>query len=1069
MDDKKSMRSSAAALAMALLLSTFWMGGCAASHGADKSAGIDKVSGEEAAGGKHITAIRAVPQPDSVDVLIEGDQTLTYTAIKQAVPLRMVFYFPDALFAPGIAPAIPENGIIESVRVIPADEDSDTARVELFLKRDVPCDVTRQGQGLKLSFPVEMAVAAAEPADAPAAEPMEPSTAEAAIQEQNLAEPAQGQDEAADTVTGQPPENEMAAVGETVDESSAAATDTPADEMSEPAAAPEAPRDAPPATRLESVSAQPGDGGVQVLLAANGVIGEYSTFTLKSPPRIVYDIPNLESPSHREQRVAVDTPWVKRVRYYADPFKLRVVLDTDDAYLAAYDAKPTNNGLAITVGQEAETTVEAPVEPQAETVPAKAQPPESVTTAESTTKSEPTLTAQASQPKKPAAPAAAKTSQAWLNRLDFASEAGGKSTVVIGTTNPVRYKVIEENDRKLVISLPGARIPDYRKRPLITTRFESAVDRIIPVETPDMKDQALISIELREGVKYHTEADGNQILVHFEASSVPPKPFAEAQLPPWEEVASATAAAIQEKEATEKAIQKATASNVSKAAAGKQPLAGQPAASGIAAWDQTKPKKYTGEKIALDFYETDIKNVFRILQDVSGKNFAIDQDVTGKVTLSLHKPVPWDQVLDLVLQMNQLGMVTEGDIIRIGTQAKFEAEEKTRRRRWEEELKRQKLEVQLSQAVTEYIPINYANAQAIYAMISSGGGGGRAQAGSTVAGEEAASNALLTPGVGSIMFDDRTNQIIVTDLPPKIEQIKRIISQLDRPTRQVSIEARIVEASSSFAREIGVQWGVEGGISSTGTEPYTASRMPGSGTAADPAQPSWLREMGAEGQPGVGPQRGFDNLGGTYGWDTAVNLPISAAAGALGFNFLRIAGTGLVINAKLMASETTGESKIISAPKIATLDNVKATIKSGLRYPYNKLDESGNTVTEFEDIDLILEVTPHVTLDQRISMKLTITKKDLGDVINGQQSFTTKEAQTVLLVNDGDTVVIGGIIKSAQLASQAGLPFLSKIPILGWLFKTETKNKRKEELLIFITPRIVNLEKRSTQQATVSS
>ncbi len=1076
MDDRKSMRSSAAALAMALVLAAFWLGGCAANRGAGQSAEanaevtaevttevnaeVNQVSGEESADGKHITAIRAVPQPDSVDILIEGDQTLTYTSIKQAVPLRMVFYFPGALFDPGIEPSVPENDIVESVRVIPADEDSDTARVELFLKRDVPCDVTREGQGLKLSFPMEMAAADTQPLDEP--------TAEAAIQEQNLSEPSP--DEASPADTDAVVEAAAASEVETGDESPTADVDVPPQEVSEQVAAEEPAQSAPPATRLESVSAQTSDQGVQVLLAANGVISEYSSFTLKSPPRIVYDIPNIGSPYHREQRVAVDTPWVKRVRYYADPFKLRVVLDTDDAYLAAYDAKPVGNGLAISVGQPAEKSLEAAAEPPRETVSDKPEQSATATVGQST------LVAQASDQEKPApspaaTPSTAKSVKTWLNRLDFSSEAGGKSTVIIGTTAPVQYNLIKENDRKLVVSLPGTRIPDYRKRPLITTRFESAVDRIIPIQPPDMRDRALVSIELREGVNYRTETDGNQILVHFEASSVPPKPFAEAQLPPWEEVASATAMAIQKKEAAQRAIQETATPAAPSAAGGMSAEPGQGASA--AAMPAAAPqKKFTGEKIALDFYETDIKNVFRILQDVSGKNFAIDQDVTGKVTLSLHKPVPWDQVLDLVLKMNQLDMVTEGDIIRIGTQAKFEAAEKARRKRWEEELKRQRLEAQLSQAVTEYIPINYADAESIYVMITkqdTGGNTAQMRVGGTEIEQSAASNSLLTPGVGNIMFDDRTNQIIVTDLPHKIERIKRIIAQLDRPTRQVSIEARIVEASSSFAREIGIQWGVEGGISSTGTEPYTASRMPGSGTANSPFQPSWLREMSAEGQPGIGPQRGFDTLGGTYGWDTAVNLPIQAAAGALGFNFLRIAGTGLVINAKLMASEENGESKIISAPKIATLDNVKATIKSGIRYPYNKLDESGNTVTEFEDIDLILEVTPHVTLDQRISMKLRITKKDLGEVISGQQSFTTKEAETVLLVNDGDTVVIGGIIKSGERASQAGLPFLSKIPILGWLFKTESKEKRKEELLIFITPRIVNLEKRSSQQATVSS
>jgi type IV pilus assembly protein PilQ len=163
--------------------------------------------------------------------------------------------------------------------------------------------------------------------------------------------------------------------------------------------------------------------------------------------------------------------------------------------------------------------------------------------------------------------------------------------------------------------------------------------------------------------------------------------------------------------------------------------------------------------------------------------------------------------------------------------------------------------------------------------------------------------------------------------------------------------------------------------------------------------------------------------------------------------------------------ETEGEVKIISAPKIVTLDNKMATIKQGLSYPYNKLDASGNTTTAFKDIDLVLEVTPHVTPDNRISMKMKITKNDLGDIISGQQSFTTKEALTELLVNDGDTIVIGGIITTTKRRSTSGFPGLSRIPIIGWLFKSKVKSDRKEELLIFITSRIAHFEQRTIAES----
>jgi type IV pilus assembly protein PilQ len=531
-----------------------------------------------------------------------------------------------------------------------------------------------------------------------------------------------------------------------------------------------------------------------------------------------------------------------------------------------------------------------------------------------------------------------------------------------------------------------------------------------------MENISIVTIELREAVPYFVEQADNLLLIHFAASSIPPRPFEEAKLPSWKQVIAQT---IVEPEVTE--VTEAEEVEVPKEIS-------------IPEVTYLKPtRKYTGEKITLDFFETDIKNVFRILREVSKRNFAIDKDVKGKVTLTFEKPVPWDQVLDLILKMNQLGRVFEGNIIRIATLKTLKKEDNDRRAKKaaqiEEEKKTRERKKILEPLVTEYIAINYSNAKSdILPHLSN----------------------LLTKDRGSLSVDERTNLIIITDTSDKIEQAKQIVQKLDVVTPQVIIQARIVEATTNFSREIGVQWG--GGV---GVQP--TSLLPGD---IGPNTSS------IDNAVGVGPARGYSTLGGTYGYNSAMNFPIaSTTAGSIGFNFVRIAGTPLVLNAKLSAMETEGEVKIISAPKIVTLDNKKATIRQGLSYPYLKLDASGNTTTEFKDIDLVLEVTPHVTPDNRISMKMNIKKNDLGDVILGQQSFTTREAQTELLVNDGDTIVIGGIITKTKRRSQSGLPGLSKIPIIGWLFKSKTKSDRKEELLIFITSRIVHLEQRAIAES----
>jgi type IV pilus assembly protein PilQ len=353
--------------------------------------------------------------------------------------------------------------------------------------------------------------------------------------------------------------------------------------------------------------------------------------------------------------------------------------------------------------------------------------------------------------------------------------------------------------------------------------------------------------------------------------------------------------------------------------------------------------------------------------------------------------------------MNGLGMTYEGDIIRIAKQETIEKELKSLQAKLAAERKakrdEQKEVKELEPLATEYIAVNYANATSeILPKVKP----------------------VLTKDRGLISVDDRNNQLIVTDVAGVIDQIRDIVKKIDQVTPQVLIEARVVEATNTFTRAIGTQWGVTGGPNDSLT----------------------------------------NTLGGALTYNMSATNPSAAPLGTVGINFTRLLGTPFsLINARLTASESEGDLNIISAPKILTLNNKKATIKQGVKYPYNKLVD-GETRTEFINVDLLLEVEPLVTPDRRIAMKLKVTNNELGAIVNGQQSFTTKEAETELLVNDGETIVIGGIRKTTKRNDVSGVPVMKDIPILGWLFKSKGITDNKEELLIFITPQIVQLEQR---------
>lgn len=407
--------------------------------------------------------------------------------------------------------------------------------------------------------------------------------------------------------------------------------------------------------------------------------------------------------------------------------------------------------------------------------------------------------------------------------------------------------------------------------------------------------------------------------------------------------------------------------------------------------------RYTGKKISLDFQDADIVPIFRLLADISGYNIVVDPNVKGKLTMKLIN-VPWDQTLDILLKTFNLGKTVEGNIIRIAPLAVFakEAEEKAKAK--EAEAKAEPLE-------TRIFPISYADVSVVEKSIKD--------------------SKILSPR-GNISVDKRTSSMVVKDVPSVFPQIENLLATLDKPTPQVLIESRIVEINTSDERELGIQWGIG----------YKA--------------PNTLSQIG--GLSGLTP-------GPFTGNPFVVDFPAAVSGRGTGITFGLISpDRTLGLDLQISALETVGKGKVISNPKILTVDNGKAKILQGKSIPVRKLTTEGTISTEFKDINIELNVQPHITPDKSISLSIEIKKEELDPTvpsIEGVPGTDKKEANTNVIVKNGETIVIAGMYKINTEDSKTGVPGLMRLPILGWLFKQQKEKVTTSELLIFITPRIV--------------
>jgi type IV pilus assembly protein PilQ len=417
----------------------------------------------------------------------------------------------------------------------------------------------------------------------------------------------------------------------------------------------------------------------------------------------------------------------------------------------------------------------------------------------------------------------------------------------------------------------------------------------------------------------------------------------------------------------------------------------------------------------MDFQNADLRAVLRTFAEISGLNIVIDPQVQGTVDVALTE-VPWDQALDIILRANRLGYIVDGTVVRIAPLTALEAEEGERRKLAE-------AQALAGELVVMTRTLSYARAADLQNLIT---------------------RSVLSSR-GQVHIDERTNTLIITDLQQRLTTAQELIDTLDRAEPQVEIEARIVQANQDFAKQLGIQWGILGRASQE-----LSNALP----------LAFPNRGGISGR--LGTQGASETIGGpdtralpTENSGTVVNLPAPTANSAIGLTLGSINGS-LNLDVILSAMEDQGQARILSNPRVTTQNNVRATIIQGDQIPIQTV--ANNTVTvQFRDAALQLSVTPQITAAGTVIMQVELANDfaDFGRSVQGIPPIVTQRATTTVQVADGDTTVIGGIFESTQTSSRARTPGLHRIPLLGWLFRNQQQTESSDELLIFLTPRIV--------------
>jgi type IV pilus secretin PilQ/predicted competence protein len=527
-----------------------------------------------------------------------------------------------------------------------------------------------------------------------------------------------------------------------------------------------------------------------------------------------------------------------------------------------------------------------------------------------------------------------------------------------------------------------------------------------------------VRVRLSQPVAHHVRADRNMVVIDFDKTAVKAAPSVvqtSARTQTGTTTPDAMQALVMSKRAavdpnsalgldrsgkSERRSAPAGLLLAAQAAAAQPPAAQQPQAPDqLGTARPGGPRRFTGNPVSLDFQGADLRAVLRTFSEISSLNIVIDPAVTGSVDVAL-KDVPWDQALDIILRANKLGYIVDGTIVRIAPLSVLADEEQQRRKLSDEQALAGEIRV-----LTKML--SYAKAEEVKPLLL---------------------KSALSPR-GNVEVDGRTNTLIITDLADRLTTASDLINTLDKAQPQVEIEARIVQVNKNFQRTLGVRWGFSG-IFDPAHANTTGVAFPNNGAVS-----------GAQGTV-------------TNGVPNAVNLPAPGATSGVGLQLGSINGA-VNLDVALTALETSGNGRVLSTPRVSTQNNVEAEIKQGTQIPIQTV--ANNTVTvSFKDAALVLKVTPQITAANTVIMKISLEngQADFSKAVNGIPPINTQSANTSVLVNDGQTTVIGGIYLSTEQYQTDRTPGLGRIPILNWLFKRDDIRDQSTELLIFITPRI---------------
>lgn len=444
-------------------------------------------------------------------------------------------------------------------------------------------------------------------------------------------------------------------------------------------------------------------------------------------------------------------------------------------------------------------------------------------------------------------------------------------------------------------------------------------------------------------------------------------------------------------------------------------------------------KVYTGEALSMEFQDVEIRSVLDILAHFTEMNIVASDSVAGNITLRLIN-VPWDQALDIILKSKNLGKRENGNVILVAPSTEL-AEQEAR------ELEAQQAVESYAPLRTEYIRLSYAKAADVLTLISQGSG---SSGGSGTGNANSVDNNTLLSNRGTVTVDERTNTLIIKDVAESIENIHKLIGKIDIPVRQVMIEARIVSATDSFSKEIGVRWG----ILSNGAANNRNLLVGGSNQTLWDLKDFDVETTTVNGQTVSYPKYDIsrpDNLN--------VDLGVANPAGRIAFGLLSM--SDVMLDLELSALQADNRGEVISTPKILTADKQTAKVSSGTQIPYQEASASGATTTSFKEAALSLEATPNITPDGKIGLQLLITN-GTPTIINNQVAIAEDSISTNVIVEDGQTVVLGGVFKNRKSNGVDKVPFLGDLPYVGRAFRKDVRNNAKEELLIFVTPKLIN-------------